>query len=85
MKGTAIAAFDKIPVKYNVEADKTVNPVLPTSPVTYTIEDEITLPNATGNVNFLGWYDNPECTGNPITKIEAGTTGNIVLYGKWDK
>ena len=85
MKGTSIAAFEPIPVKYNVEADTTVNPVVPTSPVSYTVEDEITLPVATGNAKFLGWYDNADCTGDAITSIAKGTTGNIVLYAKWEK
>jgi len=64
--------------------DTTVKPVVPTSPLSYTILDEITLPVATGNAKFLGWYDNAECTGEAITKIEKGTTGNIVLYAKWE-
>ncbi len=84
-KGTSIAAFDNIPVKYIVEPDTTVNPVVPTSPVSYTILDEITLPAATGNAKFLGWYDNAECTGDPITSIAKGSTGNLVLYAKWEK
>ena len=81
-------AFDKLmklPVKYIVEKDTSVNAVLPTSPVSYTILDEISLPVATGNAKFLGWYDNPECTGEAITSISKGTTGNIVLYAKWEK
>ena len=34
---------------------------------------------------FLGWYDNPEFTGNPITVIPVGTTGNLDLYAKWEE
>ena len=85
VKGTSISGFNKLPVKYIVEKDTSVNAVLPTSPVSYTILDEITLPVATGNVKFLGWYDNPECTGEAIASISKGTTGNIVLYAKWEK
>ena len=33
---------------------------------------------------FLGWYLNKECTGDKITKIEKGTTGNLILYAKWE-
>lgn len=32
---------------------------------------------------FLGWYDNPEYTGSPITELGFNTTGNIALYAKW--
>lgn len=84
-KGTNINVFNKLPKKYIEELDQTVNPVIPTSPVTYTIEDNISLPNATGNVTFLGWYLNADCTGEQVTSISKGTTGNIVLYAKWDK
>ena len=85
MKGTSIAAFNELPIKYILEQDTTANAVLPTSPVSYTILDEITLPEATSSYKFLGWYDNSEYTGNAITKIEKGTTGNIILYAKWEK
>lgn len=32
---------------------------------------------------FVGWYDNSELTGNPITTIPAGTKGNVDLWAKW--
>jgi len=32
---------------------------------------------------FDGWFDNPEFTGNKITVIPAGSTGNRQLYAKW--
>ena len=35
---------------------------------------------------FVGWYDNPNCTGVPITELSASTTyiGEINLYAKWE-
>lgn len=33
---------------------------------------------------FLGWYDNPQFTGNKIESIQKGTTGNLSLYAKWE-
>ena len=33
--------------------------------------------------NFLGWYNTADFTGDPITEIKKGTTGNINLYAKW--
>lgn len=33
------------------------------------------------NYSFGGWYDNPEFTGEPITKV----TQSCVLYAKWDE
>ena len=29
---------------------------------------------------FAGWHDNPECTGEVVTKIVAGTYGDVALY-----
>ena len=51
----------------------------------YTIESEdITLdePTMTG-YDFGGWYDNAEFTGEAITKITKGSTGNKEFYAKW--
>ena len=44
--------------------------------------EEVTLvnPHRVGHI-FGGWYDNPECTGTPITTVNASTTGT--LYAKW--
>lgn len=85
MQGTNIQAFNTLPKKYILEPDQTVNPVLPTTPITYTIEDEITLPAATGNVKFIGWYLTSDCSGEKVEKIEKGTTGNLILYAKWEQ
>ena len=35
------------------------------------------------NYTFLGWFDNEELSGNPITQITKGTKSNIVLWAKW--
>ena len=35
------------------------------------------------NYSFLGWFDNEELTGTPITQIAKGTKTNIVLWAKW--
>ena len=36
------------------------------------------------NYVFLGWYDNEGFAGEPITKIAAGSIGNVTLYAKWE-
>ena len=47
---------------------------------------EITLPSAvlTGKT-FLGWYANAEFTGDVVTTIATGSTGNKVFYAKWSE
>ncbi len=52
---------------------------------TYTIESEdIILPNPTkAGHTFGGWYDKADCTGEAITKIAQGSTGNKEFWAKW--
>ena len=33
---------------------------------------------------FLGWYNNPECTGEEVTAIADSVAENTSLYAKWD-
>ena len=57
------------------------------NPTTYTIvTPDITL-KAAGKMGytFLGWYDNAEFDGTPITSIPTGSTGNKDLYAKWEE
>jgi uncharacterized repeat protein (TIGR02543 family) len=58
----------------------------PKNPATYNVNtDSITLeaPTNEGAV-FGGWYDNAEFTGEPVKYIYSGSTGDKVLYAKWD-
>ena len=52
----------------------------------YTSEEGKTLPVPTreGYV-FKGWYDNAAFSGNSITEIEPGSTGNKTYYAKWQE
>ncbi len=46
----------------------------------------ITLPTITKpSYTFEGWYDNAAFTGNKITSIPAGSTGNKEFYAKWSQ
>ncbi len=35
--------------------------------------------------HFLGWYDNADFTGEKIEVIEKGSSGDIILYAKWER
>ena len=52
---------------------------------TYNIEQEINLDdfNKPG-YKFKGWYSNKDLTGDVVTKIEIGSYGDKILYGKWE-
>ena len=54
------------------------------NPTTYTIDTEtFTLVGPVyENERFMGWYDNPEYTGERIYSIPKGTTGDKDLYAK---
>jgi uncharacterized repeat protein (TIGR02543 family) len=82
-KGTNIPSFDNYPKKHILTENENV--VLPTTHLKYTIVDEFDLPAATcEDMTFLGWFDNPQGAGEPITKINKGSHGDIDLYAKWD-
>ena len=84
-KGTKIVAFDTIPNKTVTEKIDVEGLVLPTTKVTYTIEDSFVLENATcQGYKFLGWYLDQKCT-KEISEVTAGTYGKILLYAKWEK
>ena len=53
---------------------------------TYTIETEtfdLPTPTRTG-YTFNGWYDNSGLTGNQVTQVTKGSTGNKTFYAKWE-
>ena len=57
------------------------------NPASYNVETEtITLKDpAKPGYTFGGWYKTEDFTGNAVTEIIQGTTGNITLYAKWVK
>ena len=57
------------------------------NPAGYNVETEtITLKDpAKPGYTFGGWYMAEDFTGNAVTEIVQGTTGNITLYAKWEQ
>jgi uncharacterized repeat protein (TIGR02543 family) len=56
------------------------------APTTYTVESaSLVLPTTAvnGTKSFEGWYVNAGCTGDAITEIPHGSTGDWTLYAKW--
>ena len=55
------------------------------NPDSYQVTSSIALSDAykEGYI-FRGWYDNKDLTGDVISLIQLGSTGNIILYAKWD-
>ncbi len=54
------------------------------NPRTYTLESTITLqaPTRTG-YSFAGWYTTNNFSGDPVTEITQGSTGDKTFYAKW--
>ena len=55
------------------------------TPTTYTLNTAtFNLPTPTkDHYDFAGWYDNANLTGNKITQITKGSTGDKIFYAKW--
>jgi uncharacterized repeat protein (TIGR02543 family) len=53
-------------------------------PQTYTAEGNVSLVSSQkASSSFVGWFDNEELTGDAITVIAPGRSGNLDLYAKW--
>lgn len=53
-------------------------------PDTFTMMDKVTLPEITKyRYRFMGWYDNPELTGNKIIEVPKNTKEDKIFYAKW--
>ena len=58
----------------------------PENPASYNVETEtITLRDPVKpGYTFAGWYKVEDFTGEAVTEIAQGSTGNITLYAKWE-
>lgn len=56
-------------------------------PSGYAVTSEVTLPTAANitksGYTFAGWYTNSEPTGEPVTTISSGSTGNREYWANW--
>ena len=50
---------------------------------TYGIEEILPTRVTKEGYVFVGWYDNEECTGTPVTKITGADSGEKAYYAKW--
>ena len=48
--------------------------------MTGTVDLTKILPTMRAGVSFIGWYDNPEFTGKPLSTV----SGDKVLYARWE-
>ena len=83
--GSNISAFGNYPEKNIVKYLVGVEATMPTDNVVYTIEDEFVLSAPSASIEFLGWYLDREGTSEKVEKIGKGTTGDIILYAKWEE
>ena len=85
---TAITGAITLKAKWNIVTYKIIygnvlNATNPNTVITYTVEDEIVLENASKTgFTFDGWFDS-EVGGNKIEKIEKGSIGEKNLYAQW--
>ena len=51
----------------------------------YNIETSVLLPTPTrAKAEFLGWYENEACEGEPVREIPEGSTGDREFWAKWN-
>lgn len=83
-KGTNIPVFNTLPKKYIASGDSLPTGLKMPSDMTYTSADSLTLPTPTcEGKTFIGWFKDVLGTDGPVTKIDKGTSGDLVLYAKW--
>ncbi|MGN0150288.1 MAG: InlB B-repeat-containing protein, partial [Clostridia bacterium] len=82
---TYTAQYREIPRTYNVKLNVNGGTINGESIDSYTYGTAVSLPtNITrADYTFIGWYDNPECTGEAVTEISATDTGNKIYYAGW--
>ena len=68
-------------INYNTNGGTNPNDA-PTSYNVTTATFNLPTPTKTGYI-FEGWYENAGLTGNKITQIAQGSTGNKTFYAKW--
>ena len=75
------------PVSYTITYELDGGTNASENPAGYNVETEtITLKDpAKAGYTFEGWYRTEDFTGNAVTEIVQGTTGNITLYAKWEQ
>ena len=84
-KGYNNAAFNTLPNKYVFKYASNIEATMPTDHIKYTVEDAFELSKPIASIQFLGWYLDRDATGEAVTSIEKGTTGDIILYAKWEE
>ena len=81
----ATVAVTRTPIVYTITYNLDGGTNASGNPATYTIQSAaITLstPTRTG-YDFGGWYANSGLTGDQVTTIASGSTGNVELWAKW--
>lgn len=87
LKVTVIPRWYNINYDFNGIKDEAGNNIVETISRGHIWSHETTIsyaPECEGYL-FLGWYANPECTGDAVTMIPAAVAEDIYLYAKWEK
>ena len=74
------------PASYSVTLHTNDGLILTGDVTEYTYGIGATLPtkmSLTGK-DFMGWYNNPGCTGSPVTEISTTDCGNKEFWAKWE-
>lgn len=86
---TGVLLVRLIPNRYNINyheyyADENTEVVSHSTHI-WSYETEITYKPERDGYKFLGWYANPECTGEEVRVIAETVAADTDLYAKWEK
>lgn len=69
------------PITYNLNGGTNPND----AKTSYTVDDLVVLPTPTrAGYTFGGWYEGSNFTGQAVTTIPKGSTGDKIYYAKWN-
>lgn len=74
-----------VPIQYTITYENLMG-AANSNPESYTAISPDILLSHPGNIpgyRFIGWYDAPS-GGSPVTLIPSGSTGDIILYARWE-
>lgn len=85
-KTDTVAELDCRKTRIDYKITYHLNRGIGAGPETYHVESQIELPTPVKEgAEFLGWYDNEECLGEPVSIIPIGSTGNKEFWAKWHR
>ena len=87
--GTRLVSVSYVLNSQEVLFEEDLTDIINDNPASYTVTSEdkkLKLEDAScKGYYFLGWYENPECTGTKVTQLNTTIANDLTLYAKWER